>query len=160
MPIDLADAIYQTLRNKSQVVQAFGDTWDAQTETGVSKFWGDYADQVGLPYIVEFEPREDYQDMTRIPGQMAFIADGDFQLLIFASSRTVARQLGELVIDTLQNAPIYWPGVNPMDCRIKRAAFVPRTGIGPGSSSVFQRALTFGYEYNGVRFFPPLGGNP
>jgi hypothetical protein len=171
MPIDLADAIFQTLRNSPQVVDAFGDTWnstldlEANNDAGnVSKFYADYAGQEPLPLAVEMELREVYQDMTHTPGQMAFIADGDFQLWVLASTRCQARQLGDLLIMVLQNAPIMWPGVQPMDCRLKGQAFVPRTNIGPAAglsiASVFQRVLTFGYEYSGVRNFPPTGGNP
>jgi hypothetical protein len=167
MPLTLADAIFSTLRGNPQVVQAFGDTWNSaltlEENAGagnVSKFSADYAPQVQLPFLVEMETRETYQDMTHSPGQMAFIADGDFQLWVVASPRYQARELGDLLIMVLQNAPIYWPGVHPMDCRLKMAAFVPQQGIGPNVSSVFQRVLTFGYEYSGVRNFPPLGGLP
>jgi hypothetical protein len=168
MPQDLADAVFQALRNSPQIVQEFGDTWQsglsftANTEAGnISKFYGDYAAQVALPQIVEMEPRETYQNMTKAPnGSVAYIADGQMQLAILASPRSLARQLGELVIFYLEDYPIAWPDVVPMNFRINSASFVPRQGIGPGQSSVFQRILTFDYSYSGTRFMPPIGGTP
>ena len=168
MSMDLADAVFQAIRSKPQLTQAFGDTWvgalsieDNTTAGNVCKFWADYAAQVELPQLVEFEPIERYQNMTKAPnGSVAYIADGTLQLAVLATPRSLARQLGELLIFVLEDYPISWPGTQPMNFRINSAAFVPRPGIGPGVASLFQRVLTFDYEYSGTRFMPPPGGVP
>ncbi len=157
---DLADAVFEALRRNSGLTQAFGDTWqsdltfDQNVAAGnISKFWGDYAAEVAVPQLVEFEPGETYTNMMHVGATRSYYADGQLQLAILANSRSVARELGEMVIDTLDDQPVSWPQTQLMLLRVVSASFVPRTGIGPQIPSVFQRVLTFAYEYSGKRTF-------
>lgn len=160
MADDLADAVFEALRLNPGLCQAFGDTWLSSltfaqnTAAGnVSKFWGDYAAEVSVPQLVEFEPGETYTNMTSTGATRSYYADGQIQLAVLATPRSLARELGEMVIDTLDDQPIAWPQTQLMLLRVTGAAFVPQRGIGPQISSVFQRVLTFAYEYSGKRTF-------
>lgn len=154
--VDLADAVLQTLRG-SPCAAAFGDTWNAQTQSGLQKFFGEWAAQpqnpstsFTEPYLIAEEVGETYQYMSPQAGNVRpFIADGTLQITIYQTGRTAVRLLGIQVAQALNDVPIYWPGAQPMYLRLASARFVPLSSIGPGVATVFCRVLTFSYEYAG-----------
>ncbi len=147
---DLAQAVLVQLRATSAVATAFGDTWNPTTNTGVMKFFFDWAGQPDEPYLTAIEAWETYEFMTRSPlAAVPYIATGQLQLLLFNSDRQQARALGVLVAAALddQTAAITWTGSTLMNFRIARAEFASITVTGPNVPIVFNRVLTFDYLY-------------
>ncbi len=149
---DLADALIQQLV-RSPCAALFGDTWDPATETGVCKFYAEYAGEVAQPYLVFMEVGESYTFMSPGPGNnRPFLADGTIQSMIFAPNRYLARQLGVEVYRALNDADVngmVWAGGRLVALRMMQASFVPIPQTGPGSVSIFARAITFQYETQG-----------
>ena len=163
----LPDALCQTLRLNAAVVAAFGDTYNSTLTIAqnalagnVSKFWSDYADQVAQPYLVFEEVGESYEFMTRAGGlKVNFTSPGVMVCRIINSGRAVARSLGILVCNALNDAEqegVTWIGFDSpvISCtldsiRMKQAAFVPDPDIGPSQPATFNRLITFDYWYQG-----------
>jgi hypothetical protein len=161
MATSLASAIFEQLRGNPVLVNAFGDTYNAQAATGISKFSADYATQVPLPWLIETEPNETTQYMSRVSSnQVHYITTGTVNLAVYADDRDQAKFLGEYVADVLMDALLAWPGIKPMNLRDGRAGFVPlEKAIGPhGPGSIFQRIVVFDYEFSGTRTSSVLSG--
>ena len=150
---DLAQAVLVQLRATSAVATAFGDTWNPTNNTGVMKFFFDWAGQPDEPYLTAIEAWETYEFMTRTTGKTLapYIATGQLQVLIYQSDRQAARALGVLVAAALndQTAAIAWTGFTLMNLRMARAEFASITVTGPNVPIAFNRILTFDYEYSG-----------
>ncbi len=148
---DLAQAVLVQLRATSAVTTAFGDTWNASTNTGVIKFWYDFAGQSDEPYLVAMETWETYEFQTRTTSLTLapYIATGQMDIWIYQSGRQAARALGVLVAAALNDQPLAWTGFQLMEFRMSRAQFVPVTVTGPNVPIVFNRVITFDYVYSG-----------
>ena len=151
MALDLTDAVLRQLRATPAVVAAFGDTYNADTETGTSKFFAEYAGQVAYPYLVIREPGETYSQMTQAfsPQAVYELVDGTMQIYVFATDRSVARSLGALVAGALNDKAMSWTGTgtNLMLFRRTGAGFVPVPTTGVNVPSVYCRQVTFTYEF-------------
>ncbi len=148
---DLCQAVVAQLAATSAVTSAFGDTWNDTTQTGVSKFFFDFAGQAAQPYLVALETWETYDFMTRTASlaTVDYTAPGQIVIVIYQDDRQAARRLGVLVAAALndQEAAITWTGGTLINFRIARAEFVPVGTPGPGVPTVFRRVLTFDYTY-------------
>jgi len=138
------------LRTVSAVTSAFGDTWNPTTNTGVAKFFDDFAGQATEPYLVCMEIGESYEFMTRSVGLTLadYIATGQMSIYIYQSDRQAARALGVLVAAALNDEPMTWTGSQLMEFRMKQASFIPIGTPGPGVPVVFSRLLIFDYVYS------------
>ncbi len=149
---DLADALIQQLV-RSPCAGLFGDTWDPSTQNGVPKFYAEYAGDVAQPYLVFMEVGEAYTFMTPgIGNNRPFLADGQIQAMIFAPDRYQARTLGVAVYQALNDADVngmVWNGGRLVALRMMQASFVPIPQTGPGSVSIFSRAIMFQYQWQG-----------
>ncbi len=149
---DLADALIQQLA-RSPCAGLFGDTWDPSTQSGVPKFYAEYAGDVPQPYLVFMEVGESYTFMSPGPGNnRPFLADGTIQAMIFAPDRYQARTLGWAVCQALNDADVngmVWNGGRLTALRMMNASFVPIPQTGPGSVSIFARAIPFSYQWQG-----------
>ncbi len=147
---DLADALIQQLV-RSPCTSLFGDTWDPSTSSGVAKFFAEYAGEVAQPYLVFMEVGESYTFMSPGPGNnRPFLADGTIQAMVFAPNRYQARTLGVEVYRALNDADVNgmtWAGGRLIALRMMTASFVPIPQTGPGSVSIFARAISFQYQY-------------
>lgn len=147
---DLAQAVLTQLRATAPVTTAFGDTWNPATSTGVSKFFGDFSGQATEPYLVCVELGESYEFMTQAPGlNYEYLATGQMVISIYQADRQAARALGVLVCAALNDAPMVWTGYVLMLFRMSQASFVPVGTPGPGVPTVFNRVITFDYQYSG-----------
>ncbi len=150
---DLAQAVLVQLRATGAVATAFGDTWNPTTNTGVMKFFYDFAGQPDEPYLVAMETFETYDFETRTTSLTLapYIATGQMDLWIYQADRQAARALGVLVAAALndQEAALTFTGFQMMNFRMSRAQFVPVTVTGPNVPIVFNRVLTFDYMYSG-----------
>ncbi len=149
-PQDITDAILQQLR-AGPTAEAFGDTFDPTVlPPGVMKFFGDYAGDSAEPICVIRETSETYTYFTPgVQGNRPFLADGTFQAAIFANSRYEARSLGFLVSEVLEDVPLTWQDGVLKYLRLQEAMFLPVTGIGPQTPTIFQRVLIMAYQYQG-----------
>ncbi len=152
MPADLIDAVIAQLESDSNVTTAFGDTWNQVAQTGVAKFFTDMADQVDPPYAVFQELGESYDYMTRVIGGVVnYTAPGQMQCDIWAPDRYQARQLGQLVARSLDDAPLVWPAQQLMEFRLIRSSFIPNpAGSGVGVPIMFHRVFFFEFMYSGT----------
>ncbi len=150
---DLADALIQQLV-RSPCAGLFGDTWDPSTQNGVPKFFAEYAGDVPQPYLVFMEVGEAYTFMTPgVGNNRPFWTDGTIQAMIFAPDRYLARQLGWSVCLALNDADangMTWNGGVLKALRMMQASFVPIPQTGPASVSIFSRAITFQYSWQGT----------
>lgn len=147
--IDLADAVLQTLR-ASPAAAAFGDTWDPTAQSGVQKFFGDFANASGEPYAVLTEPQQTRQYYTKgQDGTIPFVATGTFQAHVYATDRTQARTLGEQVASVLNDRVPSWTGANLMMFRSVPSGFIPTPATGPTTPAVFAFAVSFQFMYQG-----------
>ncbi len=150
---DLADALIQQLV-RSPCANLFGDTWDPATQGGVPKFYAEYAGDVAQPYLVFMEVGEAYTFFTPGPGNnRPFLADGQIQAMIYAPDRYQARTLGVAVYRALNDADVngmVWNGGRLVALRMMQASFVPIPQTGPGSVSIFARAIMFQYQWQGA----------
>ena len=150
-PIDLTDAVLQELR-ASDCAVLFGDTWNPTFEIGIPKFFCDYADSVSYPIAVIGEVGEGYDYFTRGPSPediIPFIANGTLQITITAFDRVQARTLGLHVGLALNDADLSWTGGRLMGLRLVQASFIPNPPPATGSPTLFVRALTFAYTWQG-----------
>ena len=159
--VGLTDALCQILRLNSTIATAFGDTWNPTAQTGIVKFFADWADQNNDPYLVFDEVSESYDFDTRsgaLAGTSSFRAEGSLLCWIFQSGREQARALATLICNQLdncdqKNTPVQWPQFNGtctlLDFRMLKAQFAPNPNIGPGVPSTFVRVVTFNYTYQG-----------
>ncbi len=147
-PQDITDAILQQLR-AGPTAEAFGDTYvPGVSPPGVMKFFGDYADDSPEPICVIRETTETYTYFTPGPqNNRPYLADGQFQAAIFANSRYQARSLGFLVAQVLEDAPLTWQDGVLKYLRLNESMFLPVTGIGPQTPTIFQRVLIFSYQW-------------
>ncbi len=152
VPGDLADALIQQLV-RSPCAALFGDTWDPETQTGTPKFYAEYAGDVDQPYLVFMEVGETYTFMSPGPSNnRPFLADGQVQAMIYAPNRLLARQLGVSVYQALNDADVNgmtWVGGRLVALRMMQASFIPIPQTGPGIVSIFARAITLQYQYQG-----------
>ncbi len=150
---DLADALIQQLA-RSPCAGLFGDTWNPSTQNGVPKFFAEYAGDVPQPYLVFMEVGEAYTFMTPgVGNSRPFLADGTIQAMIFAPDRYQARTLGVAVYQALNDADVngmVWNGGRLVALRMMQASFVPIPQTGPGSVSIFARAISFQYQYQNM----------
>lgn len=153
MAVNLSSAILQQLRG-SQAAQAFGDTWNPQTQTGVQKFFADFAPQPlpVLPYLVLIQPGGNRDYLTASAGgYVPYIETGQVAVRVYHDDRDLAEQLGDLVVASLNDAPLSWPRCNNfMLLRAGQPSFIPNPDIGPGSPTVFLRLITFNYQWQGA----------
>ncbi len=151
MALDLIDAVIVTLEGTEAVTSAFGDTWNPATQTGVPKFFGDFADQVPLPWCLLQEVGENYQYMTRggPVGPINLIATGNMQFVIWASTREALRPLGLLIAKALNDAPLRWPNENStMEFRMMNSSLSATGDVGPASPTEFSRVFSFEYVWS------------
>ncbi len=151
MASDLIDAVIATLENDLLVTEAFGDTWDQATQTGVSKFAADYAPQVDPPYCVIGELGERYDYMMRAAGGVVnFTAPGMMAFSIFAPGRYQSRMLGITIAKALNDAQLTLDsGEIVMEFRLINSSFNPVPAVGPGAPAVFNRVFMFEYTFQG-----------
>lgn len=151
MASDLIDAVIATLENDAAVTEAFGDTWDQAAQTGVAKFFADYAPSVDTPYCVIGELGERYDYMMRARGGVVnFTAPGTMAFSIFAAGRLEARMLGMTVAKSLNDASLTLDsGEIVMEFRLINSLFnpIPQTGI--VAPTVFNRVFIFEYMFQG-----------
>ena len=150
---DLIDAVVEALESDINVTGAFGDTWNQQLQTGVSKFFADISDQVPLPYCVIMEIGETYEYMTRASqDQVWFTSPGTMTFDIYASDRLETRQLGFVIGKSLNDNPLAWPvgGGETMVFRMSKSQFLGMQQIGPQAPITFRRLFTFDYMYQGA----------
>lgn len=144
---DLVDAVLDTLR-ASPCAALFGDTWNGTS--GTQKFFADYASETADPQLIIFEPGETLTFMSPgVGNNRPYLADGTLQVSIFSSSRYTARTLGQAVANALNDAAMTWFNAQLIGFRLVQQGFIPIPATGPGIPQVFNRILTFQYEYSG-----------
>lgn len=149
-PLDLVDAVEQALR-ASECAGLFGDTWDQLNQTGIRKFFADYADSADFPYLVIGEVGESYEYMTHGPGNnRPYLAHGTLAVNVMATGRRDARELGYAVGRALNDAHLHYIDQRHMSLRLASAQFIPSPLSGPGTPTVFVRMLTFSYDNQGA----------
>jgi hypothetical protein len=148
--LDLPAVLISLLEGSPLFNTAFGDTYNQQTQTGVPKVFCDFADQVPLPYCVITETGESYDYMTAVEGKTNFTSVGKIRFDIYAGNRFQTRTLGFTIAGVLNDAPIYWAGINDeMLFRMESSQFVPTVDpSGPDVPIMFRRVFIFGYEYS------------
>jgi hypothetical protein len=106
----------------------------------------DYAGQISLPFARYVELGDTYEYFTRSAGDCKarqVINEAAFQLSVFASSRETARQLGRQIMTVVDDyMPTYTDG-RVMHLEPVAAIFIPEPRPGPGTPTVFHRAITF-----------------
>ncbi len=153
MASDLIDAVIGAIEAETAITEPFGDTWDQATQTGVAKFFADFAPSVDLPYCVIGELGETYDYMTRSAGGAVvnYTAPGQMMFSIFAAERLQARQLGFTIAKVLNDATLLLDsGEQVMEFRMIRSQFNPIPQVGPGSPAVFNRVFIFEYMFQGA----------
>lgn len=141
---DTADFMSQVvawLEQSVALLSALGQT-DA-----TPKIFGDVADgSPSPPYLVITETNETPQYQGPDSTGTAYHFDrGTIAVHIFASGKTQARSIGRLVADQLNDAPIAPDDGTLLELRQSAAAFIPIGEIGPGTTTVTCRLLTFLY---------------
>lgn len=142
------DAVLQAVRN-SPAAAEFGDTWNNDTQTGVQKFFADFAAEDSDPYAIftESNEKEDYFT-AGYAYTVPSIVVGTLNVSIFAVSRKLARTLGGDIANVLNDYPLTWITLtNFMGIRIMSSGFAPVAATGPGIPTVFNRVLSFEFAY-------------
>ena len=139
---DLLAACVAYLEATPAVTSAFGHT--GQT-TQFTKFWTDYAGGTDMPYLVFAEPQQ--SELYETPGQNdsgSEVWDGYIDANIYAVDKAQARQLGLLVTETLDDAPLVFSDAELIYFRCMSRAFDPDYGIGPDdTATAYKRILRF-----------------
>ena len=112
----------------------------------------DYAGQIPLPFCRYVELGETFEFFTRSaasPLARDVINHGEFQLSVFAATREQCRQISRSLKTLLDDYQLYYNDGRLMYLNPVSAVFVPEPHTGPGSPTVFHRAVT--YRYNEQR---------
>ena len=119
-----------------------------------------YAPQVAVAYAVLTDQGENYDfqivrdDFDPTRGVPEGIADGVFTVTVYATSDTEARRLTRAIAKAVIQAEMAGDGVyantagRTMEMRPANSAPVPITTTGPGTPTMFARALAVHYKEN------------
>ncbi len=131
------------IRATPTLVVAFAENVAAASTT---KFWADFAPSgVDLPWAVYEEPDGDVMYMTAAGGHVSSIESGVIRWVIVGEGRKATRDLGRMLTNTLNDAPLVFADGQLMDFRARKPSFAPVGDIAPGSPNAVARVLVFDY---------------
>lgn len=138
---DFPSAIIAHLRGTPAVVAAFGEDTSAHATT---KFWADVTPtKVNLPWATYEETGSEFMYMTGTPPPS--IETGQLRFITVTEEKKEARDLGRLLAETLNDAPLVFDDGLLMYLRAKAPFFVPIGNILPGASTGYSIVLVFDF---------------
>lgn len=143
---DLPAAMIGWLRASPAVIAAFAENTAAPAST---KFWADSARRgVALPWAVYKEPRSDILYMTVTGSAVPSIETGEIRFKVVSAEKKEARDLGRLLAETLNDAPLEFSDGLLMHLRARTPFFVPVETIGPDHPTAYARVIVFDFMVN------------
>lgn len=145
-PWDLIAACIAWLRTKPEIVAAFGD--DATSSTSL-KFTSDIEPpKTDAPYAVFNEPEEfDGYETIDHTGRPSSLAEGYFQLSVYATEKLLVRKLADMVAASIDDAPLVFTDGVLVYLRRSERKFPTFTSPGTGANvTMFKRLLEFEYK--------------
>lgn len=142
LPLDLPDAVCQWLINQPRFVTAFA--YNAQTNECISADWDDPGGP--YPFVVYREPMgdKDYES------QGGWEEDAQFEMAVLTPSKTLSRELGKIVGQILNDAPLEFVDGSVFYFRWRNPAFPPVHESGKLENTwVWRRILLFDYKVEG-----------
>lgn len=141
LPVDLPDAVCTWLLNQPRFVDAF--SWSEFNQC-ISADWDD--PQGNYPYLVYREPLSDRD----YESQGGYEEDSQFEMAVISDSKEIARELGKLVGQILNDAPLEFVDGSVFYFRWRNPGFPPtRTPGTQDESWVWRRILLFDYKVEG-----------
>lgn len=138
---DMPSAMIAWLRATPAVVAAFGEDASAHATT---KFWADVTpSKVDLPWATYEETGSEFMYMTGDPPPS--IETGQLRFIVVTEAKKEARDLGRLLAETLNDAPLVFDDGLLMYLRAKAPFFVPIGNILPGASTGYSIVLVFDF---------------
>lgn len=143
---DLPAAIIGWLRANPTVVAAFAENTASPATT---KFWADAARRgVALPWAVYEEASSDLLFMT-VTGTVApSIETGQLRFKVVAAEKKQARDLGRLLAETLNDAPLVFDDGLLMNFRARSSFFVPVETCCADHPNAYARVILFDFMVN------------
>lgn len=139
----LAEAMIGRLRAMPTIISAFGENTNTRATT---KFWADVAESgVNLPWAVYEEIEGDIQHMTAVAGRVSSIETGQVRWVVVAEGRKAARDLGRMLINVLNDAPLAFSDGQLMEFRARKPFFAPVGDLAPGAPRAAARVVVFDY---------------
>jgi len=139
---DLPAAMIGHLRDQPTIVAAFGEDTSAPATT---KLWGDEVRAgVAMPWAVYEEIDRKTTDMTAAGGVVNRLNDLTIRWTVVGEGKQAVRQLAEMLIDGLNDAPLLFEGGKLMYFRSTSGPiFVPNQGIAPSTPSAYVAVVVF-----------------
>lgn len=138
---DLPAAAIAWLRATPAVVSAFGEDTSAKATV---KFHADKAWQgVRLPWATYVEIDGDVQYMTGAGGVTNTIETGAVRFIVVSEDKKATRDLGRLLTQTLDDAPLVFDDGELMYLRAKKPFFVPVAEVTDNAPSAYALVIIF-----------------
>ncbi|WP_406699229.1 hypothetical protein V5E97_10165 [Singulisphaera sp. Ch08] len=143
---DLPAAMIGHLRATPAVVTAFGENRAALATT---KFWADSARRgVILPWAVYEETDSDITYMTTTGSVAPSIETGQIRFKVVSDEKKMARDLGRLLAETLNDAPLVFDDGLLMNLRARTPFSVPIAHVCADHPTAYARVIVFDYMVN------------
>ncbi len=137
-------AVVAQLRATPDVVTALGE--DLTVEGG-TKIWSeDMAFKADPPWLTYNEPGGDFGYFTRgTDGKIPYLDEGSFEISIVAPGTQQARLIGDLVVTSLNDAPLRFADGRLMYLRGRKPYFTPLNVVIPDFPVAYKRVIDFDY---------------
>ncbi|SIN70650.1 Protein of unknown function [Singulisphaera sp. GP187] len=146
---DLPAAMIAWLRASPSVVAAFAENTASPTTT---KFWADEARRgVGLPWAVYEETGSDLIYMTVTESVAPSIETGQIRFTVVSAEKKRTRDLGRLVAETLNDAPLVFDDGLLMNLRARTPFSVPIEHVSADHPAAYARVIVFDFMVNRAR---------